>query len=326
MARASTRTSLKRRKVIFVTGGSGRVGRNLIRALLEKGYVVRALAKTKEHILKMPSGVVPYIGDISDRKTLNEACKGADAVIHLAAVVSEYKEDMPTLLRVNVWGTTNVLEACKAEGIGQVIFMSTVDVYGRERSSLITEETEPQPTDKYGYSKMLAEEEVKRYGEYVPYTILRSATMYGPGFEDSFFKVFRAIREQKAYIIGNGENHLALVHVSDVIMAIMLVLENKESLGKVYNVGDGVEYTQKRLFELAAGLLHVEKPSRHISPFIVRLVAKRRGLDSDELRFLLSNRILSIRKIRKELGFEPRITVYTAGLEMVNEFVTARVR
>ncbi len=147
-------------KIAFVTGGAGRLGRSLIRALQRDGYKVRALTETKDFMQHMPSGVVPYVGDISDRRMLDEAFRGVDVVFHLAAIVSEYKASTNELMRVNVHGTSNVLEACRRNGVGHLVFASTVDVYGSKRSDVLTEESKLKQNDKYGYSKMLAEKEI----------------------------------------------------------------------------------------------------------------------------------------------------------------------
>ncbi len=309
-------------KVVFVTGGGGRIGRSLSRALVRNGYMVRALSHDRDFMHTMPAGVVPYVGDLNNKKVLSEACRGADIVYHLAAVVSEYKEPTKTLMDVNVSGTENVLEACRKNGVGHLIFTSSVDVYGRARDEALTEESTLNPTDKYGYSKALAERKILEYGDKIDYTILRMATIYGSGFEGSYFKLFKAIKTGKAYIIGDGKNNLAIVNIEDVLSALLLVAEEKKGNRNVYNLSDGVKYTQEGLIGLAAEMLKVEKPKKHISQLVVNLVAKSRGLDSDELRFLMSNRIIDISKIKKELGWRPSIDVRDATIDMVRNFLS----
>lgn len=308
-------------KVVFVTGGGGRVGRALSRALVRKGYVVRALSHDRQFMHTMPAGVIPYVGDLSDKAMMNEAFRGVDAVYHLAAIASQYKSDLKTLMNVNVKGTENVLDACRHNGVEHMIFTSTVDVYGRSRNEVLDEQAELRPTDKYGYSKMLAEQEIVEYGDKIDFTIMRMAAIYGPGFDESYFKLFKAIKEGKAYIIGDGKNHLAIVHIEDVVSALILAMENKKSAKNVYNLSDGVKYTQEGLLNMTADMLKVDRPKRHISPIVVNLVAKNRGLDSDELRFLMSNRVLDTTRIRKELGFKPSVNISDAGIEMVRKFL-----
>ncbi len=309
-------------KIAFITGGGGRVGRSLATALLDKGYGVRALSHEKDFVYNMPVGVVPYVADLTtNRKALDEACKDADIVFHLAAIVSEYKVPMSRLIEVNVDGTEKVLEACRRNGVKKFVFTSTVDVYGNSRKDVLTENSRLMPTDKYGHSKMLAERKIVKYDRNIDYAILRMAAVYGRGFERSYFKIFRAIREGKAYLIGDGNNKLSLIHVNDAVNGIILAAENMKPGGSIYNLSDGTAYTQRELFNLVADLLKVDRPGRHISPMIVKIVARSRGLNSDELRFLMSNRIIDTGMIKKDLGFYPRVKMKDAGPELISEFV-----
>ncbi|MGC8662372.1 MAG: NAD-dependent epimerase/dehydratase family protein [Candidatus Micrarchaeia archaeon] len=310
------------RKIDLVTGANGKLGKELVKALLKKGDVVRALVRTKENIIELPTGVIPFLGDISKQNVLDDACKDVDIVFHLAAVASEYKFTTEEIMKTNVEGTRNVLDAAEKGGAKQIIFSSTIDVYGRKRDDLLYEKSELKPSDKYGYSKMLAESIIKEYSESLPYTILRLATIYGPGFERSYFKIFKALQEKKIYLVGNGQNHLALIHIYDALQGIMLARLNETSKNNIYNLTDGNSYTQKQLFNLAAELLNVPKPEKHANELIVKIIAKSRGLDTDELRFITSNRVVDISKIKEELGFKPMVDIKIGTAELVKLYLS----
>ncbi len=147
------------------------------------------------------------------------------------------------------------------------------------------------------------------------------AAIYGKEFAGPYFKVFKAIKEGKAYIIGDGNNHLSLVNIDDVVNAYMLSEHKRKASRNVYNLTDGVPYTQQQLFNIVADMLKSERPSRHISPIVVRLLAKRRGLDSDELRFIMSNRIVDTAKVKKELGFRPTVDIKDGTMDLIKEFL-----
>jgi nucleoside-diphosphate-sugar epimerase len=315
---------IEKKEVNLVTGANGKIGKELIKALLKKGDVVRALVKRREQIVELSQGVIPYIGDITSPKELDDACNGVDNVFHLAGAVSEYKYTTEELMRTNVDGTRNVLDACEKYGVKHFIFASTIDVYGRKRSEVLTEDSERKPSDRYGYSKMLAEDVVGRYNNTVPSTILRIAVVYGPGFESSFFKIFKALQDQKVYMIGNGQNHLAIIHIYDVLQAMLLARINEKSKNRIYNVSDGTSYTQEYLFDVAADELKVPRPTRHVNELIVKLVAKNRGLNTDELRFITSNRVIDISRIRNELGFSPMVNIKVGGGELVKAFLAKK--
>ncbi|HVA82659.1 MAG TPA: NAD(P)-dependent oxidoreductase [Candidatus Aquilonibacter sp.] len=311
----------KRGKVSFVTGANGKTGKELIKMLLKRGDTVHALVKRKEYILQLPPGVIPFLGDINDMNVLKDACRGVDNVYHLAAIVSEYQAGTEEIMRVNVEGTHNIMEACAFANVKHVIFLSSLDVYGHSRKELLTEDSKLEPRDRYGLSKVLAEKEVMKYKDIVPFTIFRVAQIYGPGFEHYFFKFFKVIKEQKAYIIGDGKNELNLIHVEDALHAMILASSTEVSRYKIYNLTDGKAYSQIQLFHFAADILKVPRPSRHISRFIVGFVAKQRGIDSDELRFLTSNRHVDTTKIQKELGFSSRVSLEDGAGEFVKQFL-----
>ncbi|MGC8676278.1 MAG: NAD-dependent epimerase/dehydratase family protein [Candidatus Micrarchaeia archaeon] len=308
--------------IVFVTGGNGRLGSRLCTELVAKGYEVRALVASKERINTLPAGVIPFVGTLDDTGVLVEAAEGADIVVHTASVISTSKATASEMKHVNVDGTKNVVNACVSSGCKRLVFTSSIDVYGKKRKGVINERTQPKPTDKYGYSKLAAEREV--VGSGLAYTILRLATIYGPSFEKSFFKVFKAISEGKIAIIGKGNNHLALVHVIDALRAVERAMQCEQCVGQTYNVSDGVAYTQEGLIDLAADMLHVARPARHVSEALVALLAKKRGLDSDELRFLTSDRVIDISKIRRDAGFEPSVEMTVGGGELVQMFLGSR--
>ncbi|MDE1873739.1 MAG: NAD(P)-dependent oxidoreductase [Candidatus Micrarchaeota archaeon] len=305
---------------VFVTGATGRLGRAVVPALVGSGSAVRALMVEKEDVKLLPPGTVPFVGSLGDTEVLDEACRGADVVLHFAGLTHVANSTAEAVMESNVEGTKNLLKACEKGKVKHMIFTSTVDVYGRKRSGALNEDAKLLPTDKYGHSKMLAEQEISGSG--VPYTIVRPANIYGPGFERSFFKIFRAVKEGKMVIIGSGENHVALVHVDDVVKALMLIKENPQaSIGKTYNLTDGMIYTQEGLIDLVAELMKVPKPKRHMQEILVRALAKARNLDSDELRFMTSDRVIDTSRIRNELGFIPDVDIKTGGMAMINEFL-----
>jgi nucleoside-diphosphate-sugar epimerase len=305
---------------VFITGSTGRLGRTMVRTLVDSGFKVKVLVLEKSAVRLLAPGTIPFVGSLGDESVVCEACEGTDVIFHFAAVTQAARSTAEQVMEANVEGTKHLLKCAKKAGVRHLIFTSSIDVYGRKRKQPLNEEAKPLPTDKYGYSKMIAEQEIMESG--VPYTILRLSTIYGPGFEHSFFKVFRAIKERKMVIIGKGDNHLSLVHVNDVVKALMLVMENpRMSIGKVYNVSDGVAHTQEGLIGTAADLIGVERPKRHISELVVRMLAKSRNLDSDELRFLTSDRVIDISRIKRELGYSPDIDIRTGGRELVNEFL-----
>lgn len=294
------------------------MGRALVAQLLKEKKQVRVLVRDKADTMGITPGAVPFIGDITNADSLDKACEGVGTVFHLAAIVSQYRNGSQEIIRTNILGTRTVARAAKDAGVKRMLFPSTLNVYGRVRRERLSEDSHPRPTDIYGQSKLLAEKEVLDSG--LDFTIFRIATIYGQGFEDSFLKIFKAVKYNKAYIVGNGKNHLALVNINDLVRAFMLALAKRSASNETYNISDGKDYTQEYLMGLVADLLRVKKPQRHISPLLVKIIAKARGLDTDEIRFITSDRLIDISKAKKELGFAPRENIKKGGTYLLSKF------
>ncbi len=329
---------------VLVTGATSGIGRLLIERLLARKYEVRVVLRKypREHVewKDLPSGVKIYVADIKStddatRKVLMDASKGVRLLFHLAAATRHYrdrysKEKVETnlIINTNVIGTENMLQAYADANPNQrlrFIYASSTAVYGQKRrGEILTEDSEPEPRGAYGESKYMAEQVIKAFAaanRRLSYTILRIGVVYGPGFESSFMKVFKLLREKRLRYVGNGENNLTLINVNDVVEAMMRVAETEKSTNEVYNLTDGMPHTQKELLKRAAKLLGVDAPSKNIHPLIARIGARTRGISEDEFSFLTSDRIVSIDKIKREMRFRPSVNIDAGARALVKEFL-----
>ncbi len=326
--------------IALVTGATSRMGRLVVEELLKRKYEVRAVLKTHPDSTsewrQLPTGVRVYAADIAAddeaaRATLRAACSGVTAIFHLAALtanaISKYKD----MISTNVVGTENILQAyvdanptARARAL-KVIYPSSVTVYGYKRKGeTLTEESEPMPKSAYSDSKYMAEHIIREFAERngcINYAILRIGVIYGKGYERNFMRIFRLLKEGKLVYVGDGMNHLTLVNIDDVIKGMFLAFDSKKSPNRIYNLTDGVPYTQKELFRKAAKFLNTKEPSKSIHPLLARIGARSRGINIDQFSFLVSDRIVSIERIRKELGFKPSVSIDKAGKELAKEFL-----
>ena len=319
-----TQTTSVSKGTVLVTGGAGRLGRHIISSLLSNGVTVRALVRRKEDVHKLPSGTVPFVGDITSQNVIIDACKGVDTVYHFAAIVSQVTGGHKEILRVNTEGTRILLEAADLSGVKKLILASTVNVYGSKRKDLLTENTETKPSDVYGHSKLMAEKQITSFKGNISYTILRMSAIYGEEYRNSFFKIFRMIDRGKAYMIGNGKNSLALINIADVTRAMLLVRDSPKANNKIYNLSDGKRYTQEYLFQLACELLNKKEKIKSVNEFLARIMAKKANITVDDLRFITSNRLVSIEKISNELGFYPKVSIKAGAKELVDLYKASK--
>ncbi len=227
---------------VLVTGGSGFIGRHVVKRLVEKGF------KVKVFDLVEPPLEVPFEkGDVRDYNRLKEAVSGSDYVIHLAAIVSavEAMERPYDTLETNVIGTFNVAEACRRNVTEKLIYASSVAVYGEPKYLPIDEEHPLNPTNLYGATKLSGEAIIAGYhGNYgLRYISLRFFNVYGPYMRPSPYSgvipafLSRIKEGMPLKIEGDGKQTRDFVYVEDVTESILRSIESEE-VGP-FNIGTG---------------------------------------------------------------------------------------
>ena len=301
--------------MILVTGGTGRVGRHLVKRLLEEGEDVRILARDREKIDRTWS-VDIVEGDVTDEKDVEQAMQGVDIVYHLAAL-TDYSVPHERMWSVNVEGTRNIMDLSEDK---KIIYLSTTAVLGHKIEKLPADEDTPyNPTDYYGTTKMEAEK-IALDNDAI---VLRAPVIYGPGFENIFFTLFDAIKEKKMMIIGEGENRIQYIHIDDLVDALILAKENARK-GQVYLVTGNDIKTQKELFGMVAEMLGSDAPKKHMSEMTARIVCFFDRKKANILKRLMADRMFNTEKARGELGFSPK-TNYKKGIwELVEMYKVRR--
>lgn len=192
---------------ITITGGSGFLGSHVADALSQQSHEVTIYDKKVSPYLKPGQSMV--VGDITNRKQLFKELRHTDAVYHMAALADLNKSwnNPRETVYVNVLGTTNVLEACRLNGVKKFVFAS----------SLYADSTKG---GLYGVTKHMGEKLVKVYGNYcdMKYAILRFGTLYGPRADEanSVYRFLKeAIREKEIRIRGEGKEVREYIHVRD---------------------------------------------------------------------------------------------------------------
>jgi UDP-glucose 4-epimerase len=252
---------------ILVTGGSGFIGRQFVKALATDGAYVRVV-----DLQPHPDPTVEVVeGDIADEAVIEAAFDGGfDAVVHLAAVTSVLKSvEHPELTyRTNVGGTHRVLEGARSAGVGALVFASTNAVTGPMDAPAITERATLRPLTPYGATKaageMLMSAYTASYG--VRCTCLRLTNVYGPGMQakDSIVaRLMRGIRLGRTFeIYGDGRQVRDYIHVSDVISAARLALTDNSWHGPTV-IGAGKSLSVLEVVDVVRRVTGAELAVRH---------------------------------------------------------------
>jgi len=251
-------------KSILVTGGAGYIGSVLTHKLVELGYNVRiidSLIYGKDGISDLISknSVELIEKDIRDEKTLNEAVKEIDCVIHLAAIVGDplCKKIPVAAKQINEDATKKLVNISKKQGVKRFIFASTCSNYG-SASTIVDENSPIQPLSLYSKTKVNSENFIlnTKNSSFEP-CILRFATAHGLSPRMRFDLLLQeflrdAILDKKIRIYGPNFWR-PLAHVDDISNACITTIKSSKNLisGQVYNVGNTSEnYTKKMLAEI----------------------------------------------------------------------------
>jgi len=248
-------------RTVVVTGATGAVGPAVVRALQEAGFRVKTFSFDVPHPGDLPATVDVVRGDINDYSAVREVLRGADVVVHMAALL-HIDNPSPVLQArynlINVDGTRSVTQASAEQGVKRLVFFSTINVYGPTSGCMATEETPLKPDSFYAQTKKAGEAIVlgakAENGEAIG-TVLRLGAVYGSRVKGNYRRLAQTLAKGRALPLA-GRNRRTVVYDQDVGRAVCSVVDTPEAAGKVYNVTDGKIHTVQDIFRaisLAAG-------------------------------------------------------------------------
>ena len=259
---------------VVVTGGVGAIGSHVVDLLAAEGAHVVAFdcfatgAALDNLTDALATGRVEVArGDLRDAAAVEEVCRGADFVFHLAAARIDQCRARPELaLGVNITGTFNVLQAALAAGVQKVVYASAGAAYGEPRYVPVDEEHPLEPRGLYAASKATGEHlGAGFYAEHgVPFMALRFFNIHGPrhdhsGNRSQIIPSWLACLEEGVppRIFGDGSQTMDFVYITDAARAMLLAARSERSFG-AYNVCRGVEISAAHLAEVMIRLMGSE--------------------------------------------------------------------
>ncbi|HDR7025889.1 TPA: NAD-dependent epimerase/dehydratase family protein [Escherichia coli] len=251
---------------ICLIGASGFVGTRLIE-LIKNKFVVRNLDKSPSHFFQE----LTEISDVRRQEELDSGLVGFDTVVLLAA---EHRDDVtPTSLYydVNVEGTRNVLAAMDKNGVTNIIFTSSVAIYGLNKTN--PNEGHPEdPFNHYGKSKWQAEEILREWFAKDPLnrslTIIRPTVIFGERNRGNVYNLLKQIASGKFAMVGKGSNKKSMAYIGNVVAFIEYKLENMHAGYEVFNYVDKSDLSMNQLVAEVESSLGKRIPSIHLPYFV----------------------------------------------------------
>ncbi len=325
------------RRIIAITGATGRIGRALVeRFSREPGISLRLIARNLPEGSSLPENAEFFKADISMPETYAAALNGASAAVHLAGLVSFHAKSSE-LMEQNAANAGIFASACAQAGVPKLVFASSIAVYGKGIEGREVDESFPaSPTTDYGMSKLAGEREILKHKDKLKIAILRLGLVYGTGIDFGYYKMLGYLRSGKMKLIGDGGNFLPFVHSSDVAEAFYLACSSdRYESGSVFNIVGELK-TQKECLGLASKSLGVAAPSQSVNFALAsalsgfkKFIACSLGMgdcqkagESDEfLHVIASDRRIVGRQAHGVLGFDARVGVESGIGEVVKAYL-----
>ncbi len=314
---------------ILVTGATGFIGSNLVKELLRKNFRVKCLVRQNGKELERIGAEVVY-GQITDLEFLKKITSDVEVVFHLAAIRGQTDKSKKDYWEVNVKGTENILKAAGKEK--RIIHCSSVGVLGWPKEKIALDNSPYQTTrgnQYYHLSKIEAEKKVKEaIGLGHRATIVRPTIIYGRNdFDGMIFKLIKMIKQRNYFQIGKGDNYLHLVDVRNLVEAFILVLENKNSIGRIYIIGDGQALRIREIVSLISQVLKVKIFPLTLPVFLAKSIGllaelffKNPPLDVYRINLLTKNQRYDISRAEKELGYQPKFDIKDSLIELTKYY------
>jgi nucleoside-diphosphate-sugar epimerase len=320
---------------VAVTGAGGFIGNAICRELVERGAEVAGLEideERKDRVLA--TGAAFATADVAANPdaedgmaTVIHGLGGTDYVVHTAAHVREWGA-MEDFVRVNVQGTRNVLDAAKSAGVERVVHISSVVVYGYDDPG---EPDEDVFHRTYGIpyidTKSASDALACRRGA----VVIRPGDVYGPHSVPWVLRPLELAKAGQLVVPGNGDGVMLPVYIDDLVQAVALGI-SEGTPGRPYAAWDGEPVTFEDYFNRLADLVGASHARRLPRPLLVVSAAAMEAAASfrgappaftrNAITFVDRRGTVSTRRIRDELGWEPRIGL-DEGVRRIGEWARA---
>jgi UDP-glucose 4-epimerase len=246
---------------ILITGGTGFVGKRLVKSLLQDNKSLTLLSRS------IQPNVKTIICDFESEKIPKNAMNGIDTVFHLAGYTHDNHKDSKVnhlYQKINVDTSIQLLYLAISSGVKRFVFVSSVKAGGSaEKGKVMTEKDQNIPEGIYGMTKRDAEVQLVEIAckSSIHLSIVRPSLVYGPDLKGNLSAMFSGIKKGWFPPLPYNRNRRSLIHVDDLVRALIFVASISHENGEIYNATDSKSYSSREIYETMCSLLNRPIPN-----------------------------------------------------------------
>lgn len=320
----------------LITGASGFLGPYIIDRILSQGDTCRCLVRPESvEKIRKEARIEVVCGDVTRRETIEGIGKGMDRLIHMATLghMDNFTVSEEMFNEVNVRGTVNIMQEALKSGIPRVLHCSSVAAMGI-CDDVPADETSPcNPHHAYGRSKLAAEKEVFSMvtDMGLPAVIVRFSMVYGPGDRRDMLKLARLAKKGLFPKVGRKPKLTPLIHARDAVQGMLLALE-KGRTGELYLITNAESEPFDRIRKIIQEAMGIRRPAIYVPEWAALAIAeimeksfqlfgKTPPVSRKNIESTLADRVFSIDKAVRELGFKPGVDVEEGLRETISWYM-----
>jgi nucleoside-diphosphate-sugar epimerase len=308
---------------VLVTGASGFLGGRIIKKLIEENHEPIALVRTTSNREGLPKEIEVREADLFDVASLEEAVKGVNVVIHLAAYFDFYPSDEDLMFKVNIEGTANLMNACVGTDLERFIYCSTTETMGPIRFPPANEDTELRPDFSYGESKIKAEQRIREITEDtgLAHIIIRPTGVMGEGDLYVMYEVVHELYHGKVFALPRDLSaQFMYTHVDDVVSGFVAAVTPMAALNNTIILCPDEPMTWEEFVEVVTERLGVKPPRLRVPRFLAKFgmmllspFKNRKKMSffwhGKSVDMMHADRVYTNEKAKRLLCWDPQVTM-----------------
>lgn len=297
---------------VLLTGSSGFIGEKLVSAISSNDVSIRLISRSDN------PNFTTELCDLRSEFISSGFMRGVDTVFHLAGIAHDTSKIDEDYFKVNVIATQKLAELAVKSGVKRFVFVSSVKSGGAgEKDLCLKEDNSRMPEGVYGKTKREAEIRLLKIGNEsgMHVSIIRPALVYGPNVKGNLAKMIKGINQGWFPPLIHVNNKRSMVHIDDVVRAILFVAKNEKANGEIFNLTDGRPYSSKEVYETICKTLGKPVPKWGVPVFLFKFIALFSPENKYKINKLIGDDFYSSKKLEL-LGFK---TIKT--LENINETI-----